>query len=236
MNLPQPSNALANAIAQLTGDAPPSPTSLVNSSAKADGPRAVEGTQPSGVAVTQPPSTVPAGKAVAAADDSAKSQARASSSVTDKIKTGLFGKATEPAMPVAEARLMPAGQEMRVGEKQRIALVLISKEPLGSAITRLHFDPRVLAVRAVSPGPWADGAGSQPTIMQSIDPAGLIALAISAQAGAPIKAGANVVLFLEVEALAPGESVISFDENAQASASDGRGVKLQMTESRVTVK
>jgi general secretion pathway protein D len=239
VNLPQPSNALANAISQLTGDAPPSPTSLVNSTTKAATPRAVETTGPPSVATTQPPSTQASttGQAAAVTSDSAKSQTRAASSVSDKIKTGLFGKPTEPVMPMAEARLMPAGQEMRVGDKQRIALVIISKEPLGNAIARLHFDPRVLAVRAVLPGPWSETAPqSVPTIMQAIDPTGLVALAISAQTGAPLKSGANVVLYLEVEALAAGESVISFDENAQAGTPDGRGVKLQMTESRVTVK
>jgi general secretion pathway protein D len=239
INLPQPSNALANAIAQLTGDAPPSPTSLVNSTTKAATPRTVETAQPPSVATTQPASTQApaAGKAATATDDSARNKPRAASSVSGKLKTGLFGKPTEPVMPIVEARLMPAGQEMRVGDKQRIALILISKEPLGNAITRLHFDPRVLAVRAVSPGPWPDTAPqSVPTIMQAIDPTGLVALAVSAQAGAPLKSGANVVLFLEIEALAAGECVISFDDNAQASTADGRGVKLQTTESRVTVK
>jgi general secretion pathway protein D len=242
MNLPQSSNALANAIAQLTGDAPPSPTALVNSSAKVE-PLTVETVQPSVAAPAMPLSTVTApapapnaGKAVAAPESTAKSRRRAASSIGGKVKTGLFGRAVGAALPAAEARLIPAGKEMRVGEKQRIALVIISKEPIGNAIARLHFDPRVLAVRSVSQGPWPEGAQSQPTIMQSIDPAGLLTLAISPQAGAPIKSGASVVLFLEVEALAAGEGVISFDENTQASTADGRGLKLKMAESRMTVK
>ena len=139
-------------------------------------------------------------------------------------------------MPVAEARLMAEGRELRVGQKQRIALVLISKEPLGNTLARLRFDPNVLAVRGISQGPWSGKAESAPIIMQSIDPAGGIALAISPQTGAALKSGANVILYLEVEALAPGETVISFDGNAQTITADGRSVKLQMTESRVTVK
>ena len=59
---------------------------------------------------------------------------------------------------------------------------------------------------------------------------------ISPQPGAPLKSGASVILFLEIEALAAGETVISFDPNAQAVTSDGRSVRLQMTESRLTVK
>jgi general secretion pathway protein D len=238
-NLPQPSNALASAIAQLTGDAPPAPTALVNKSNSA--PLTVEIAQPS-TASTTPPSartTVAAEKAKVAPDDSVKNQPETSSSIGEKIKSGLFGKPPAPPEPVvlaAEARLMPISQEMRVGEKQRIALVLISKEPLGNTLARLRFDPRFLAVRGISQGPWSGTAQSAPVIMQSIDPSGAIALVIAPQAGAALKTGANIILFLEVEAIAVGESAISFDENTQTAASDGRSVKLQMTESRITVK
>jgi hypothetical protein len=102
---------------------------------------------------------------------------------------------------------------------------------------RLHFDPKVVAVRSVSPGVWLDGAQTQPSIMQAIDPAGIVAIAISPQSGAPLKTGANVVLFLDIEALATGESVINFDPtNLNVVTADGRAVKLQMAESRLTVK
>jgi general secretion pathway protein D len=239
-NLPQPSNALVNALAQLTGDPPPAPTSLVNKSSSA-AQRPVEMAQPLSVTpMPIPGTTAGAMKTEAATGNAAKNQPLAtSSSIADKIKTEIFGKPAatpEPVMPLVEARLMTEGQEMRVGQKQRIALVLISKQPLGNTLARLHFDPRVLAVRGISQGPWPDGASSAPKLMQSIDPSGLIMLAISPQAGAPLKSGANVVLYLDIEALAAGESAITFDENTQANALDGHGVKMQLTESRVTVK
>lgn len=239
-NLPQPSNALANAIAQLTGDPPPAPTSLVNKSSNAAS-RPVEVAQPSSVKpMPLPATTAGAVKTETATDNAAKDQPRATTtSLADKIKDGVFGKPPappEPVLPMVEARLMAEGQEMRVGQKQRIALVLVSKEKLGNTLARLHFDPRFLAVRGISQGPWPDGAPTAPIIMQSIDPAGLIMLAISPQAGAPLKSGANVVLYLEVEALAVGESAITFDDNAQSATSDGHGVKMQMMESRITVK
>jgi hypothetical protein len=44
--------------------------------------------------------------------------------------------------------------------------------------------------------------------MQSIDPSGLIMLAISPRANSPLKAGANVILYLDIEALAVGESLL----------------------------
>jgi general secretion pathway protein D len=239
-NLPQPSNALANAIAQLTGDPPPAPTSLVNKS-KSAASRPVEPAQPSSVTpMPLPATTAGTVKTETATDNSTQYQPGvASTSLADKIKDGVFGKPpapVEPVLPVVEARLMTEGQEMRVGQRQRIALVLVSKEKLGNTLAPLHFDPRVLAVRGISQGPWPDGAPTAPIIMQSIDPAGLIMLAISPQAGAPLKSGANVVLYLEVEALAAGESAITFDGNARAVTFDGRGVKMQLTESRITVK
>jgi hypothetical protein len=142
----------------------------------------------------------------------------------------------EPSALVAELRLMAERQEMRVGEKQRVALVLVSKEPLGAATARLRFDPRLLAVRGVSQGDWPDGASSAPVIRQSIDDAGMITLVIQPRSGAPLKSGASVILFLEVEALAAGEGVIRFGPDAYIVAPNGRGVSLQLTESRLTVK
>jgi hypothetical protein len=73
--------------------------------------------------------------------------------------------------------------------------------------------------------------------MQAIDPAGIVGIAISPQFGSSLKAGSNVILYLDIEAIATGESMIGFDHaNVQVSASDGRPVKLQMVESRVVVK
>jgi general secretion pathway protein D len=244
MDIPPPSNALANAIAQLTGEPPPGPTALVDKP-KAATPLALEVAQPlsapatTSPAVNLPPTTLMEKvQAAASASSSKKQESTGKSSASEKLKAGVSVKPTPPPEPiVVEARLMPGQQEMHVGEKQRIALVLISKEPLGNAILRLHFDPRYIAVRNVAPGNWPDGAQTAPSVMQSIDPAGIIAVAISPQAGAALKTGASVVLYLDIEATAAGDSVISFDQaNAHVGTADGRTVKLQMIESRVTVK
>jgi general secretion pathway protein D len=242
-NSPQPKNALAQAIAQLTGEEPPQMTALVDKKAAAT-PTAA-GTTTSASAMPLPSISLtglaPAEKNKGAANDSSKTQARPdNSSIADKLKTGLFGKPPAPPAPVpvsAEARLLPVEQEMKVGEKQRIALVLVSKESLGNTIMRLHFDPTNLAVKSVVQGPLSGDAQSAPTIMQSIDPTGTVAIAISPQAGAALKSGANVVLYFEVEGVAAGESVLSLDPvSAQVFTADGRTVKLQTIESRLTVK
>ncbi|HKC64546.1 MAG TPA: hypothetical protein VKB86_12975, partial [Pyrinomonadaceae bacterium] len=243
---PQPTNALAEAIAKLTGEEPPLMTALVDKKKVDASPAASKATPSSSVAPLSLPTFTLAKapaveKSVADTNSSSQNSSRAEKpSLTEKLKTGLFGKpaATPESVSVpAEARLMPEQQEMHVGDKQRIALVLASKASLGSTILRFRFDSTKIAVRSVSQSDWPGGAQTAPTVMQSIDPAGIVTIAISPQAAAPLKPGANVLLYLEVEAIAPGDSVISFDPfNAHVTAADGRPVNLQMADSAMTVK
>ena len=73
-------------------------------------------------------------------------------------------------------------------------------------------------------------------VTQSIDPTGLIALAVSPQTGAPLKSGESIILYLEIEALATGETVIGFEPTGEATNARGYGVTMQMTETRLIVK
>ena len=214
----QQSNALAEAIARLTGDAPP-PPSLVQKPAAAE-PRVISMAQQTGGPLSLPQPAI-----AAALQKSLATPAAAPPTVT-----------AAPGAFAVEMRLMAERQEMRVGEKQRVALVLVSKESLGATTARLRFDPKVVAVRGISQGAWPDGAASAPVVMQSIDPAGTVTLIVSPQAGAPLKAGASVLLYLDVEAVAAGESVISFGPDAHIAGPAGRALSLQLTESRLTVK
>ena len=252
----QPTNALAEAIAKLTGEEPPLMTALVDKKKVDAPPAASKATTSSRVAAlslpvpTLMPLPIPTltlakaaavEKSGATTNGTSQNSSRAEKpSFGEKLKMGLFGKPAAPPEPVsvpAEARLMPEQQEMRVGDKQRIALVLASKASLGSTILRFRFDSTKIAVRSVSQSDWPGGSETAPTVMQSVDPAGVVTIAISPQAAAPLKPGANVLLYLEVEAIAPGDSVISFDPfNAHVTAADGRAVNLQMADSPMTVK
>ncbi|HEX8846375.1 MAG TPA: secretin N-terminal domain-containing protein [Pyrinomonadaceae bacterium] len=234
-NLPQPSNALANAIAQLTGEEPPSAASLIDK-VKAAQPVPVAQSL-SAQAAPLPVMTTPVKTATPDNSGAKNSQRAENDSLTGKLKKGLFGKVPEPVLGLAEALLMPSQKEMRVGEKQRIALMFVTKEPLGPAIVRLRFDPAKVAVRNVVPSDWPDGAQLAPVIMQAIDPTGMVTIAISPQAGAALKSGASVILYLEVEALGTGEGSLGFDQtNAHVMTTGGRALKLKMTESRWVVK
>jgi len=239
---PQPANALAEAIAKLTGEEPPLMTVLVDKKSVDAPPTSSKATPSSNVvAMPLPKLMLAKAPAVEKSEAAPSNSSRAEKpSFGEKLKTRLFGKLAaqpETAQVPAEARLMPEQQEMRVGDKQRIALVLASKASLGSTILRFRFDSTKIAVRSVSQSDWPGGSESAPTVMQSIDPAGVVTIAISPQAAAPLKPGANVLLYLEIEAIAPGDSVISFDPfNAHVTAADGRAVNLQTADSSMTVK
>jgi general secretion pathway protein D len=135
----------------------------------------------------------------------------------------------------AELRLVPELQEMRVGEKRRVALVLKTDVPLGLAVLTLRFDPRVISVRGVSLGNLFVG-GSPPALTQSVNPGGILLASVAPSSGASLT-GEGVLIFIEIEALVAGESAIGFDrENMHLIASDGRSVLLQFVQGRVTVK
>lgn len=140
------------------------------------------------------------------------------------------------AAPVAELRLMSERQEMRAGEKQRLALLLTTNASLGTALLAVRFDPRTIAVRGVSRG-LANAQGVLPTIMQSVDPNGMVLISVSPLPDAPLAAGSHVLLYLDIEALAGGESKITFDQgNMYINAADGRRVQLSVVPGRLLVK
>ena len=139
-------------------------------------------------------------------------------------------------MSAAELRLVPEQQEMRVGERRRLALVLKTDAPLGLAVLTLRFDPRNVVVRGVSVGNLFAGAQNAPTLTQSVNPGGLLLISVAPPAGASMT-GAGVLIFIDIEAVAVGESAIGFDkQNIHLMAADGRGVLVQFVQGSVGVK
>jgi hypothetical protein len=140
------------------------------------------------------------------------------------------------ASPAAELRLMSERQEMRVGEKQRLALLLTTNAPLGTALLAVRFDARIIAVRGVSRA-LANAQGALPSIMQSVDPNGMVLISVSPSPDAPLASGSHVLLYLDIEALAHGEGKILFDQgNMYLNTSDGRRVELSVAPGRLVVK
>jgi general secretion pathway protein D len=152
------------------------------------------------------------------------------------VKTRIDENAAKSApSSAAELRLVPELQQMRVSENRRLALVLKTDAPIGMAVLTLRFDPRAIAVRAVSPGNLFAG-GTPPIITPSVNSGGVLLISVAPPSGVPMT-GAGVLIFIDIEAIAVGESAISFDkENVHLIASDGRNVLLQLAQGRVDVK
>jgi hypothetical protein len=139
----------------------------------------------------------------------------------------------------ASLMLLPKLQEMRVGERRRIALLLKTDAPLGLAALTFKFDPQQVRVHEVSMGNLLAGSNgaAQPVLTQSVDARGLLIVSVAPSTGAQPMTGAGVLIFIDIEAVAPGESSFSFDKNnVHLVASDGRGVLMDLSEVKVVVK
>lgn len=136
----------------------------------------------------------------------------------------------------AELRLIPERNEMAVGDKRRLALVLKTDAPLGLAVVTLRFDPSTVKIQNVSTGNLFAGQSSAPGVTQSVNPSGVLLVSISAPSGVSMT-GAGVLVFVDIEAICAGKSSITFDRaNMHLVASDGRDITLQLVQSDVIVK
>jgi len=145
--------------------------------------------------------------------------------------------AAAPANSAAQLYLLSGQKEMRVGEKQRLMLLVKTSTPLGLAAATLRFDPRVMAVRGVAPGSLFGVAKEAiPSITPSIDARGSLLALIAPALSAPIM-GMGVLLFIEVEALAAGESDVTLDQaGIHLMSVSGQNVATQLAHTRLTVK
>jgi general secretion pathway protein D len=151
-------------------------------------------------------------------------------------KTGTGARSNELAAGVVELSLSPEQSEMRVGEKRQIALGVRTGAPLGLAVLTLRFDPRVLKINSVAAGGLFANAKTAPALTQSVDQNGMLLVSLAPAAGAPVS-GEGVLLNIEFEAVAGGDSLLAFDlANVHLVASDGRNILLQVEPVKLTVK
>jgi general secretion pathway protein D len=156
-----------------------------------------------------------------------------------QAKASATGDAAFVTKSAAGLMLLPRLQEMRVGERRRIALLLKTDAPLGLAALTFRFDPTQLRVSEVSMGNLLAGGstGAQPILTQSIDAKGVLLISVAPSAGAQPMTGAGVLVFIDIEAVGAGESSFSFDKNnVHLIAADGRSIVLDLSELKVVVK
>jgi general secretion pathway protein D len=159
------------------------------------------------------------------------------------VSAAALSPATEPAATAsaaesfAELLLMPERQEMKVGERRRVMVFLKTDAPLGLATATLRFDPKALAVRSVTQGGFAgEQAAGAPSVTQSVDPSGVLVVSVAPAAGARTLTGEGLLLVIEVEGLAPGETGLQFDaDKVHLVATDGRTVRPRTTPGRFKV-
>lgn len=140
------------------------------------------------------------------------------------------------AASVTELRLVSEKGELRVGEKQQLAVQVKSDAPLGLAVLTMRFDPNVIKIKSVAAGSLFANAKVAPTITQSIDEHGMMLVSLTPAAGSAVS-GEGALLNFEVEAIGTGDSGLAFDlANVHLVASDGRNVTLQIEPIKLMVK
>ncbi|MDQ3754948.1 MAG: hypothetical protein M3371_09475 [Acidobacteriota bacterium] len=134
--------------------------------------------------------------------------------------------------------VMANQREMRAGGKQRLMIFVKTDVPLNLAAASLRFDPKVLRVVSVTKGSlFGEAPAAAPAITPSIDAGRGTLLALVAPASGTAIKGMGVMLFVEIEALAAGNTEINFDSSAvHLMSTDGRNIPAQFTPVRLTVK
>ena len=196
---------------------------------------------------------VPAPKALAQAEPPAQSAANSSgpqvvsaplgeppapvpavnnSAAPARVAVATPAVSTVPAESTAELTLMTDNQELKVGERRRVMVFMKTDAPLGLATATLRFDPKALAVRSVTQG----GLSGAPVLTQSVDPSGVLVISVTPAAGAAALTGEGLLLVVEIEGLAPGETGLQFDaDKVHLVATDGRSVRPRTTPGRFKV-
>jgi general secretion pathway protein D len=186
-------------------------------------------------APTNAPPAPPAGKTATPVEKTTQPPAAA-----------VVAAATAPATAAAPLAAMTEGgtllyvlsgqKEMRVGERQRLMLLVKTSTPLALAAATLRFDPRVVAVRSVTHGSlFGEAKELLPTVTPSIDPRGSLLALIAPAARTPIT-GMGVLLFVEIEAVAAGESDVTLDQTGVHLMSvAGQNVATQLAHTRLVV-
>jgi general secretion pathway protein D len=139
---------------------------------------------------------------------------------------------------VARISFLPNQDELKVGEKRRYAVQLNTDVGLSLALLALRFDPKVIKVSAVSAGSLlSESTDAAPALTQSVDPLGVCLISVSALNGRTPLKGLGTLIFIDVEAIGPGNASFVFDKDAlHLVATDARDVTSQVTHGSAIVK
>jgi general secretion pathway protein D len=143
-------------------------------------------------------------------------------------------RTTRNGSRVAQLKLTPANEVLKVGEQRRFAVEIKSDVALSLAVLALRFDPKVIKVTAVSSGSLFP-SGKVPILTQSVDPSGMCLISVSANGA--LMQGSGSLVILQVEAIGPGNTGMTFDEgNMHLVAVDAQGVVLEFAQGPTITK
>lgn len=158
------------------------------------------------------------------------------SSVSANAKTGQLLNAK-----TGQLILAPSEAVMKVGETRRFAIALKSDASLAMAVLALRFNPKVIRIKDLSAGTsLTDDNGNKeggPVLTQSIDANGVCLISLSNLQRASWLKNSGLWLFINVEAVAAGDSGLAFDASAtHLMATDAGNVTLDLPPVRAIVK
>jgi general secretion pathway protein D len=141
----------------------------------------------------------------------------------------------------AQLILAPSEAVIKVGETRRFALQLKPGASLAMAILALRFNPKVIRIKGLSADTalTADNGHNEsaPAMTQSIDAMGLCLISLSNLRNVAALKDSGLWLFVDVEALATGNTGLAFDATAtQLLAIDAGNVPLALSPINAIVK
>lgn len=139
-------------------------------------------------------------------------------------------------LPVVAMSFVPNEQQMRAGERRQVMLMLSTEMPINLAVATLRFDPKIVAVRNVTLGNFSAAKDFQPFLSHSINPPGMLLVSLATPQRTPLMQGTGVLLVLEIEALAAGESNLELaTEGVHFVTPDKSALAKQITGGRIVV-
>jgi hypothetical protein len=140
---------------------------------------------------------------------------------------------------VAQLSLLQGDDVMKIGEKRKYAIQLNSDVALSLALLTLKFDPKVVKVNAVTAGNLLSSLteDATPLFTPSIDAKGVCMISISSLNGKASFKGSGPLLFIELEAVGPGDAALAFvKETLHLVATEARDVTSEIVQGTATVK
>lgn len=181
-----------------------------------------------------PPPPVPV---TAVSSDVAAKPAMLDNPSSDVTSSRTAEATSAPAtLPVAAMSFVPNEQQMRAGERRQVMLMLSTEMPINLAVATLRFDPKIVAVRNVTLGNFSAAKDFQPFLSHSINPPGMLLVSLATPQRTPLMQGTGVLLVLEIEALATGESNLELaTDGVHFVTPDKSALAKQITGGRIVV-